>query len=226
MDDTALRPVAVLDINETALDLSPVREVVDEHLGAEGGFVVWFQRLLQLAMASNVTEGTVGFTTLAESAFDAVARTSSRTVPDGSWGDVVDAFGRLEAHPDVAPGLERLRALGWSTVALTNSDAEQARSQIGGAGLAGRFDLIVSVEEVGSFKPDAAPYRHVAQLLDRPLGSTWMVATHDWDLAGARAVGMRTAYVRRPGSTYADCYPPADVEVDDFVELARHLAGE
>jgi|GEM_PF-2966343 len=52
----------------------------------------------------------------------------------------------------------------------------------------------------------------------------WMVACHDWDLAGARATGMRTAFVRRPHMAYAPSYAAPDVDVADFVELAEALS--
>ena len=217
-------PVVVFDVNETLLDLAPVRAVVDELLGPEGGAAVWFQRLLQLAMLTEVTGRHHDFTALAESAFHAVGRRGDRTVERGSWSRVADAFGELRAFPDVAPGLERLRADGWTVVALTNSAADRAPAQLAGAGIDGLFDHVVSVDVVETFKPYPAPYLHVAELVGRPAGSLWMVAAHDWDLAGARAAGLRTAFVRRPGATYADVLTPADVEVDDVEALAVRFA--
>ena len=53
-----------------------------------------------------------------------------------------------------------------------------------------------------------------------------MVACHDWDLAGAKAVGMRTAFVARPGMSSAAALPPADLTVSDFVELADRLTTD
>ena len=44
--------IAIFDMNETTLDLGAVRELVDELLSTGGGFQVWFQRLLQLSMAT------------------------------------------------------------------------------------------------------------------------------------------------------------------------------
>lgn len=215
--------IAVFDINETTLDLAPVRAVVDELVAPEGGFVVWFQRLLQLSMTVTTTGSYVDFSTLARHALDAVAASGGRLLPESAWSRVAAAMGMLEAHPDVTDGLQRLRAAGWVTVALTNSAPASVEAQLDRAGLAALFDQIVSVEAVGTYKPAAAPYRHVAELLDADPGELWMVACHDWDLAGARAVGLSTAYVRRTGLSYADSYPPPDLVVADFGELADGL---
>jgi len=56
-----------------------------------------------------------------------------------------------------------------------------------------------------------------------------MVAAHRWDLDGARRVGLRTAYVPRPGEwgmpERRDLTPPPgiDVAARDFADLADRL---
>ena len=52
-----------------------------------------------------------------------------------------------------------------------------------------------------------------------------MVACHDWDLAGARAAGMTTAFIRRPGMSYAENYERPNMSVNNFVDLAISLVN-
>lgn len=228
--------VAVFDINETTLDLSPVRVEVNDIVGGEGGFVVWFQRLLQLSMTVTATDDYQPFPHLARVALEAVAATGGRTIDDAAWARVATAMGSLSAYPDVVHGLERLRTAGWVTVALTNSAPGLLARQLASSGLAELFDQHISVEAVRRFKPAAAPYRHAAEQTgfdpsglvgnrDRGEAMPWMVACHDWDLAGARAAGYATAYVARAGMSYASAYPEPDVWVDDFEGLADALLG-
>ncbi len=213
----------VFDINETTLDLAPVRSAVEGLVGPEGGFVVWFQKLLQLSMATTATGSYLDFSQLAASALNAVAATSGRSLPQNAMGEIGAAFNELRAYPDVVEGLTTLRDAGWTTIALTNSAPAAVTSQLEQAGLTPLFHDIVSVEVVRTYKPAAAPYRHVAGLLDKQPEQLWMVACHDWDLAGARAVGYNTAFIQRPGMSYASCYEPADISVSDFVALSRQL---
>ncbi len=214
---------AVFDINETTLDLAPVRQSIDRLVGPEGGFAVWFQKLLQLSMTTTVTGRYIDFGQLAESALHAVAATSGRTLADNAINEVGAAFGELRAHPDVVEGLTALCDAGWTTIALTNSAPSAVTTQLERAGLTPLFKHIVSVESVHTYKPDAAPYHHVAELVTKKPEQLWMVACHDWDLAGARAVGYSTAFIERPGMSYADCYVPADITATDFVDLATQL---
>jgi 2-haloacid dehalogenase len=215
--------IAVFDINETTLDLAPVREVLNDLLGHVGGFTVWFQKLLQLSMTATATDNYVDFSTLASAAFESVADTSEIDVADDGWDRVAGAMGSLDPYPDVVPGLNLMRDHGWTTIALTNSAPASVEAQLKRAGLSELFDQVLSVDAVQAYKPAAAPYLYAADQAGAAPGEMMMVACHDWDLAGARAVGMSTAFVGRPGMSYAPNYPKADVSVNNFVDLAASV---
>lgn len=215
--------IAVFDMNETTLDLTPVRAIVDDLLGPEGGFPVWFGRLLQLSMTTTTVGGYSDFGSLARSALDAVAATGGRSLPDDAWDRVGPAIMSVPPYPDVEDALRRLQEAGWSLISLTNSAPAAVNAQLDSAGLMPYFDHVISVDAVGAYKPVAAPYLHAADVAGSRPADMWMVACHDWDLAGARAVGMRTAFVSRPRMSYADAYTAPDVTVADFGELADEL---
>ncbi len=217
--------MAVFDMNETTLDLGPVRDVIDRTLGHPGAAGMWFGRLLQLSMAVSATGRYESFTDLARAALDSVSDSvrGRSAVTDPEWNEVRQAILTLPPHRDVAPGLDALRAGGWRLFALTNSAQAAVDAQLANAGIADRFEAIVSVEAVQVFKPTPRPYRHIASVAAADPSDLWMVASHDWDLAGAKAVGMRTAFVERPGTRFNPIFPPADLVVGDFVELAERL---
>ena len=218
--------IAVFDMNETTLDLGPVREVIDRTLGHPGAAGMWFGRLLQLSMAVSATGRYESFTDLARAALDSVSGsvTGQPVVADPQWDEVRHAILTLPPHPDVPSGLDALRTAGWRLFSLTNSAQAAVEAQLTHAGIADRFEAIVSVEAVHTFKPAPQPYRHIAEVAGADPGDMWMVACHDWDLAGAKAVGMRTAFVERPGSRFNPVFPAADLVVADFVELSDRLA--
>lgn len=215
--------VAIFDINETTLDLGPVREIIDELLGRSGASTAWFGRLLQTSMAVTATGGYRGFGELAPMALEATALAEGVDLPADAWGRVAPVMGTLPAHPDVAEGLERLAERGWRSIALTNSAQAAVDGQLKNAGLYDRFELVLSVEAVRAFKPVAAPYRYALERAAVGPGDAVMVACHDWDLAGAKAVGLTTAFVARESMPFLAAYPPADHDVVDFVELAQSL---
>ncbi len=223
--------IAVFDINETTLDLAPVRAVIDELVPGEGGTRAWFARLLQLSMTVTAvgTSAETDFGTLARQALVAVAATGgpdrAATIDDEALGRLGEAMTHLPPHPDVAGGLDRLAAAGWRLVALTNSAPAAVTAQLEAAGLAPRFEHILSVAEVGRFKPAPEPYRHAAAVVGVDPSELLMVASHDWDLAGAKAVGMSTAFVDRPGQSWSPTFAAPDLTVAGFGELADRLLG-
>ena len=61
-----------------------------------------------------------------------------------------------------------------------------------------RFDCLLSAELARAYKPAPEVYRTAARLLGVEPGELMLVAAHPWDLQGARAAGLRTAFVDRP----------------------------
>ena len=217
--------VAVFDMNETTLDLAPVRVEVNRQLDNPDGFTIWFQKLLQLSMLSVVTDEYQDFSELAPPALTAVAESQGVELADGAWASVGSAMAGIAPFPDVVGGLTQLREAGWMTMALTNSATASVNAQVDANGLRPLFDHVVSVDEVGVFKPSPRVYQHAATVAGADASSLWMVAAHDWDLAAARATGMHTAFVKRPHMVWAPSYPPAEVNVASFVELAEAMTA-
>jgi 2-haloacid dehalogenase len=215
--------VAVFDINETTLDLGPVRSAVGEVMGRPDGFGLWFGRLLQTSMAVTATGEFADFGTLAASALDSVAQSSGIDLRADGWDQVKAAMGVLQPYPDVAHGLELLSEQGWRLLALTNSAQGSVDAQLRNCAIHDCFEEVLSVDTVRAFKPASAPYRLALETAGVEASQAVMVAAHDWDLAGAKAVGMQTAFVARAGMPFATAYPPADHVVADFVELATTL---
>ncbi|MDA3650121.1 haloacid dehalogenase type II [Saccharopolyspora indica] len=108
---------------------------------------------------------------------------------------LVRAWHRLPAWPDSAELLTRLRRR-YTVVALSNGGFGLLVDLVKAAGLP--FDAILSAELARTYKPAPAPYLIAAQLLDVDPGEVLMVAAHGWDIDGARAAGLRTAFLERP----------------------------
>ena len=65
------------------------------------------------------------------------------------------------------------------------------------AGLRDRIEIVISAPESGAFKPDPRPYRMALERIGADAGEVALVAAHWWDVAGAKAAGLRTGWVAR-----------------------------
>jgi 2-haloacid dehalogenase len=90
-------------------------------------------------------------------------------------------------------------AAGFRLVALTNSSSDAVQAQLTNAGIADRFERAISVDSVGRFKPSPDVYLHAAMQVNVDIDRAMLVAAHDWDIIGARSVGMPGAFLARPG---------------------------
>ncbi|MDP6273189.1 MAG: HAD-IA family hydrolase, partial [Dehalococcoidia bacterium] len=143
---------------------------------------------------------------------------------EASRDEIVDfmiAWQSLSPFPEVSVGLERLKPR-YKLVALSNGEpaflAHLAKNRI-----KWDFDAVISVQVVGAFKPHPGVYRRAAHILGLEIGECLMVSANSFDVMGARACGMRGAFVNRYGLPYEDSPHVPDVTVTDFTELADAL---
>jgi 2-haloacid dehalogenase len=85
------------------------------------------------------------------------------------------------------------------------------------------FDRVISVEDVGVFKPNPQVYRYAARVLEAEPAELMMVSAHSFDAVGARASGYRAAYVNRYDLPWDETPYRFDVEARDFADLATQL---
>ena len=135
-------------------------------------------------------------------------------------------WSRLEAWPDSVEGLARLRRR-FVTSTLSNAGMATMVSVVKHAGLP--FDAILTAELAHIYKPAPAAYQLAVDYLGYRPQEIMMVACHKYDLAAARAFGMRTAFVARPLEFGEGAKPDVapedwfDLYANDFVALAEAL---
>jgi len=82
---------------------------------------------------------------------------------------------------------------------------------------------VISVEEAGRFKPHHATYAKACELLGVDRSSVLFVANHVFDCIGAKAYGMRTAFIDRRRRPFGDSPHQPDLIVEDFAALAHAM---
>ncbi|MGH7715783.1 MAG: haloacid dehalogenase type II [Vulcanimicrobiaceae bacterium] len=133
---------------------------------------------------------------------------------------LVDAITRLKPFADVPAALERLRTK-YKLVILSNGDRDMLASGVPYSGI--EFDRVISVAESGSFKPHVATYRKAAELIGAKPSEVLFVANHAFDCLGAKAFGMRAAFIDRRKRPFGKTPYQPDLIVADFAELAQTL---
>jgi 2-haloacid dehalogenase len=135
---------------------------------------------------------------------------------------------RLRPWPDTVAGLTRLRRR-YIISPLSNASFAGMVHLARFAGLP--WDCILTAENARRYKPAPEAYQTALELLGLAPGEVMMVAAHNYDLAAARSLGMRTAFLPRPteygaGQT-TDLFAESDWDVvaQDMEDLARALGA-
>ena len=125
----------------------------------------------------------------------------------------------LDAYEDVPDMLMRLKRAGMRTAILSNGTPKMLAAAVKGAHLEGLLDAVLSVEEVGVFKPDPRVYQLAVDRLGLPAPAIAFQSANAWDAHAASAFGMRVVWCNRSGQ-HAERLPgKPDREIRSLAEL-------
>jgi 2-haloacid dehalogenase len=142
------------------------------------------------------------------------------TQDEVAW--LVGEIEKLKPFPDVVAALGKLRAGGYRLAILSNGDRDMLKAA--GPHIGFPFDHVISVQEAGYFKPHWKTYAKAEELIGLDRSSILFVANHAFDCIGAKAFGMRTAFIDRRKRPFGETPHQPDLIVADFAELASTLA--
>lgn len=125
---------------------------------------------------------------------------------------------KLRCFPEVPEALAKLQTR-YKLVVLSNGDPDmlEAAKQYHGV----PFDRVISVAEANSFKPHVATYTRAAEILGVAMDEVLFVANHAFDCVGAKAAGMRTAFIDRRSRPFGITPHQPDILVPTMTDLAN-----
>lgn len=196
-DDTA---ACVFDAYGTLFDVHSAVQRGGSALGDKAGAVsaLWRQKQLEYTWLRSLMGAHADFRQVTQDGLDYAL--AAHGVDDAALkARLMALYLTLDAYPDVAACLETLRAAGLATAILSNGEPEMLDAAVTSAGLTALFDAVLSVEEVGIFKPDPRVYQLAVDRLQVRPERICFVSTNAWDAAGAAFFGFRVAWLNRFG---------------------------
>lgn len=148
-------------------------------------------------------------------------------LPESDQDRLLEAYLYLPLFPEVAASLTALKAQGHQLVAFTNGVEASIRALLTNADVLCQLEDVVSVDDLRTFKPDPAVYAHLARRTEHLPSETWLVSSNAWDVIGAKAAGLRAAWVKRqPDAVFDPWGVEPDVVVGGLDELADWFARQ
>jgi 2-haloacid dehalogenase len=124
------------------------------------------------------------------------ARWTGLTLDDEQAGAFVSAWPSMPVFPDAAEALGTLASFGWRLAILTNCDDDLFAAT--SAQLPVPFEVVVTAEQVRSYKPDLGHFRRFAEITGAT-PANWIHVANSWvhDILPAARMGLRAVWVDR-----------------------------
>ena len=113
---------------------------------------------------------------------------------------LMEAYLTIDAYGDARAALEALRKAKRPAAILSNGSPRMLQAAAASAGIAGLLDHLLSVEEVGIYKPERRVYELAVRRLGLAPDRICFVSSNGWDAAGAASFGFRAVWANRAGA--------------------------
>ena len=118
----------------------------------------------------------------------------------GLRDELLALYLKLDAYPEVTDAIAAVKARSKLTAILSNGSPSMLDAAVRHAGLDKLFNMVLSVEDVGIYKPSRRVYRHAMQKLQiHEAPEICFVSSNTWDTAGAANFGFQVVRVDRAG---------------------------
>ena len=210
----------VFDAYGTLFDFASAARSCADELGDAAGRVsaLWRDKQLQYTWLRAAQGRHADFWQVTGDALDFTLETLGLERP-ALRDRLMQLYLALEPFPEVPGVLAALRQAGRKTAILSNGTPAMLDAVVAGARLGAMFDAVLSVEEVGAFKPDRRVYQLAVDRLGVPAGAIAFQSSNAWDAHAASAFGMRVVWCNRYGQRRERLPGNPDREVRTLAEL-------
>ncbi|MGD9724839.1 MAG: haloacid dehalogenase type II [Alphaproteobacteria bacterium] len=160
--------------------------------------ILWREKQLQYAWLRTIQKQHVDFWQVTQSALDFAMATLD--IDDGALRNrLLTLYLNLDPFPEVPAMLKRLKKAGMKTAILSNGSPSMLDAVVKSAKLGELLDFVLSVEEVGVYKPHPIVYRLASDRLDMFAEEISFQSSNSWDAYAASVFGMRVVWCNRYG---------------------------
>jgi 2-haloacid dehalogenase len=210
----------VFDAYGTLFDLSGAATGCLDVLGDRAAplTALWRDKQLQYTWLLAAQKRHANFHEVTSGALDFALETLSIDSP-GIRERLMNLYLRLDVFPEVSGTLRRLKKAGLRLAILSNGTPAMLETAVAGVKLDRLFDAVLSVEEVGVYKPDPRVYQLAVEHLDLPSSAIAFVSSNAWDAHAASAFGMQVVWCNRYGQRRERLPGAPDREVSSLSAL-------
>ena len=190
----------VFDAYGTLFDVHSAISRGGQSLGEKAQAVsdLWRQKQLEYTWLRSLMRVHVNFRQVTQDGLD-FALASHGIVDPALRDHLMSLYFTLDPYPEVRDCLASLNGAGFKTAILSNGSPDMLEAAVQSSGLADHLDAVLSVEDVGIFKPDPRVYQLAVDRLEVEAPRICFMSSNAWDAAAASHFGFVVAWVNRFG---------------------------
>src|SRR6266404_2245301 len=228
MSHAAIRGIraCVFDAYGTLFDVAAAARSCGGELGEKSSALssLWREKQLQYTWLRAAQGRHADFWQVTGEALDFSLETLMLDQP-GLRDRLMELYLTLDTFPEVPDVLRQLKAAGIKTAILSNGTPAMLDSAVKNARIDGLLDIVLSVEEVGVFKPDPRVYQLAVDRLAIPASQIAFQSSNAWDAYAASAFGMRVVWCNRYRQRKERLPGTPDYEIETLAELPRMVGA-
>lgn len=215
----------VFDAYGTIFDFASAAAHCADVLGAKATAltIMWRDKQLQYTWLRGLQGRHADFWQVTGDALDFALDTLQISAP-GLRERLMNLYLTLDPFPEVRDVLACLKASGLATAILSNGSPRMLAAAVDSAGIGHLLDAVISVEEVGVFKPHASVYQRAVERMQVASREICFQSSNAWDAYAASAFGMRVVWCNRYGQRPERLPGAPDAEIRTLSELPPLLA--
>lgn len=229
MTDTTSSPLqdigaCVFDAYGTLFDTASAAARCKDALGGSWSLMsdTWRRKQLEYTWLRSLMGRHIDFWHVTGDSLDYALATVKRNDP-ALRAMLMQQYLSLDAYPEVAGTLQRLKDKGMKTAILSNGTPTMLTAAVNSAGISASLDGLYSVEAVGVYKPHPSVYQVAVDKLGVPAARICFLSSNGWDVAGAAAFGFRAVWVNRSGTQPENLPASPERQIASLAELPALL---
>lgn len=217
MDDI---DAVVFDLYGTLAEVGSVgRAAAEVTEDSEALVDLWRLKQLEYSWLRSLMGRYENFWTTTGDALDYALERFGITVDQPTRAKLLGAWLEPRVYPEVPAALDAFAPRPLAV--LSNGNPEMLDACLAAAGIRDRFDHVLSVDEVGVYKPHPSVYELAIKAFSLPAERVLFVSSNPWDATGARTFGFTVGWVNRSGLPFERLGVTPNLTVTDLAALAE-----
>jgi 2-haloacid dehalogenase len=214
----------VFDAYGTLLDVHSVVTACERLFPGNGARLsqLWRTKQLEYTWLRNAMQRHVDFNVVTQDALRVACEALALTYTSDAGAQLNAAYRTLQPFAEVRDALSVL-GRNQRLAILSNGAPDMLNAAVRHAGLESQFDAVLSVEEVGVFKPDPRVYQLAVDRLSLAKADIGFVSSNGWDAAGAKAFGFTVFWINRTNAPLEALGASPDYIVTNLDDVAALL---